>query len=370
MSRRKFLKESVLVLGTPLVASAAPRLYGTPASVAPRDLADIQKLSLPLSRAGVAPELWDDLAKVGTLWERVLADGGESKRFHADPAAYLDALGLDGSDKTLADESVRMLRTMADPQVKQCLAAGDYRGLFQHLTTAGVFEPQSPSRLQEKITALFEANRAELQQIVDDYAAKAGQDGLLADLNRAGGTLTQDDLTAVAQVLSGKAEGAGPQPMCTSIAMCVVAVGIAATVATYVSVVVAVTVVLAVGVSITAAVQTAVTVSGGGGGGNCPPERENCFLPNVVSPPFNGTYAKLDPAMVRNLDRSIKLAALTRDGNVQIEATRALIGTEVAAVLGALRDVGLLQVQTERFGEVVDAVSTYSYKALGLPVAA
>lgn len=369
MSRRKFLKESVLVLGTPLVASAAPRLYGTPASVAPRDLADVQKLSLPLSRAGVPPELWDDLAKVGTLWERVLADSGESKRFHDDPAAYLDSLGLDGSDKTLADESVRMLKTMADPQVKRCLADGDYRGLFQHLTVAGVFEPQSPSRLQEKITALFEANRAELQQIVDDYAAKAGQDGLLADLNRAGGTLTQDDLTAVAQVLSGKAAGAGPQPMCTAVAMCVVAVGIAATVATYVSVVVAVTVVLAVGVSITAAVQTAVTV-GGGGGGNCPPERENCFLPNVVSPPFNGTYAKLDPAMVRNLDRSIKLAALTRDGNVQIEATRALIGTEVAAVLGALRDVGLLQVQTERFSDVVDAVSAYSYKALGLPVAA
>lgn len=208
MSRRKFLKEGILVLGAPLVASASPRLYGTPASVSPRDLADVSKLTLPLSRSGVAPALWDDLARIGTLWERVLADPVESQRFHTDPSAYMESLGLDGSDRTLADESVRMLRTMAEPAVKDCLKNGDYRGLFEHLTAAQVFEPHSPSALQQKITTLFEENRAELQRVVDDYAAKAGNDGLLTDLNRAGGTLTQDDLTAVAQLLGNKAEGA------------------------------------------------------------------------------------------------------------------------------------------------------------------
>lgn len=370
MSRRKFLKEGALVLSAPLVASAGPRLYGTPASVSPRDVADVNKLTLPLSRAGVAPALWGDLARIGTLWERVLADPMESQRFHTDPAAYMESLGLDGSDRTLADESVRMLRTMADPAVKDCLKNGDYRGLFEHLAAARVFEPHSPSALQQKIATLFEENRLELQRVVDEYAAKVGKDDLLADLNRAGGALTQDDLAAVAQLLGNKTEGAGPQPMCTAVAMCVVAVGIAATVATYVSVVVAVTVVLAVGVSITAAVQTAVTVGGGGGGGVCPPEQEDCFLPNVVSPPFSGIYAKLEPAMIRNLDRSVRLAALTRDGNIQIEATRALISAEVSAVLGALQDVGLLDVEKGRLPEVIDAVSDYSYKALGLPAAA
>ena len=74
--------------------------------------------------------------------------------------------------------------------------------------------------------------------------------------------------------------------------------------------------------------------------------------------------------MIRNLDRSVRLAALTRDGNIQIEATRALISAEVSAVLGALQDVGLLEVEKGRLPEVIDAVSGYSYKALGLPAAA
>jgi hypothetical protein len=362
MSRRKFLKSSALVFGAPIAAVAGSRLYGVPASVAPRDLPDVSKFTLSLSRAGVPPKLWESLARVGDLWERVLTDEGESASFNSAPAAYMQALGLDSSDKTVVHESVVMLRAMASPEVKDCLRAGDYAGMFSHLSSAGAFEEQSPSALENKIVTALSDNMEELRQTVELWSANTQvNDDFLSSLERAGVPVSEDDLTAIAQVLSGVS---GPSPMCVP-AVCVVAVAVAigVTVVGYASVVLAATVVLLVAVSISATVQTAVGVGGG-----CTPPR--CIHPNGATAPFSGVYARLEPSMIRNFDRSLRLAALTKDGNIEIEAMRSMISIEVSAVLKALKRVDLLNVRDESMPAAIDAVTSYAWKTLGIQVAA
>ena len=74
--------------------------------------------------------------------------------------------------------------------------------------------------------------------------------------------------------------------------------------------------------------------------------------------------------MIRNLDRSLRLAALTNDRNIEIEAVRTMIAAEVSAVLGALKRVDLLKVQDENMPVIIDAVTAYSWKTLGIATAA
>src|SRR5690242_19137541 len=124
MSRRKFLKDTALVVGTPLVAAAATRLYGTPASIDPNAYPDVTKFQLPLSRGGVPSGLWTNLGRVADLWDKVLGDANEAAAFYASPATYMTSIGLDGSDTTLLHESVVMLQQMASPDVKQCWQTG------------------------------------------------------------------------------------------------------------------------------------------------------------------------------------------------------------------------------------------------------
>lgn len=355
MSRREFLKNSTLVLGAPLVATAATRLYGAPASVIPREIADLDKFKLPLARAGVPTELWDSLARVGDLWDRVLTDSAEAQRFQSDTAGYMNSLGLDGSDATLADESLRMLQVMTDPEAKKHLANGDYVSLFGQLTAANVFEPLAPSALETKIVSLFAENYAEMSAAIDAATVGGAQENLLTGMQNLGLSVTEADLMELTKIVSASEAGVGPHP--DVFALVVVAVGISAIAAAYISVVIAVTVVLLAGISISAAISSAILVCG----------PRSCFHPYGSAPPFTGTYAKLEPAMIRNLDRSLRLAALTRDGNIEIQAIRSVIASEVSAVFGALKQVNLIHVEDENMPKIIDAVTAYSWRALGIP---
>jgi len=355
MSRRKFLQTTSLVLGAPLVASTATRLYGAPASVIPREVADLDRFKLPLARAGVPTELWDSLARVGDLWDRVLTDDSEAQRFHSDAAGYMNSLGLDGSDATLADESLRMLRVMADPEAKKYLASGDYTSLFDQFVAANVFEPLAPSALQTKIVSLFAENYAEMSAAIDAAMIGGAQENLLTGMQNLGLSVTEADLMELTKIVSASEAGVVPHP--DVFALVVVVAGISAIAAAYISVVIAVTVVLLAGVSVSAAIASAILVCG----------VRTCFRPYGSAPPFGGTYAKLEPAMIRNLDRSLRLAALTRDGNIAFQAMRSVIASEVSAVFGALKQVNLIHVEDKNMPRIIDAVTAYSWRALGIP---
>lgn len=367
MSRRKFLKNASLVLGAPLAVAAGTRLYGEPQSVNPTTLPDVSKFQLPLSRSGTSNELWDSLGRIGYLWDNVLCDSTEAASFFASPSTYMTAIGLDGSDATLAHESLVLLQQMASPAVNQCLVNNDYTGLYSLLASSGAFQSQGPSALQNTLATIFAANKAELQQaIVAQSGDPTSTATMLTLLRQTGVPVSEDDLAAVSQVLANATSASGPAPMCVP-AVC--AAAIAVVVLAYVSVAIAATVVLVVGVYISAATVSAIVASTGtavSGGSVCTHPHTTCIRPNGVSPPFNGTYARMDPSVMQDLDRSLKLAAMASDGNFEIEGIRSAIATEVAAVLGALKQTDLLAISDTAMPDVIDAVTAYAWKANGV----
>ena len=363
MKRRKFLKGGVAALGAPLAVGTAGRLYSTPASVQPRDISDLDKFKLPLSKAKVPSELWDGLSKVAKLWENVLTNPSESTAFHKDPTGYLGSIGLDASDRTLATETVVLLRAIADPAVKTALAKSDYVSVFSQLIDAGVFTSTDPSALQSHVEQIFRENIEEIQMssaAIQPYVEQTKQRALLASIDSGDTVLSDDDIVSLSQVLVEHI-GAGPQPMCTAVALCVVAVGIAATVVAYVSVVIAATVGILAAVFISAAVKTAIVV-----GGTNPESNRFGTDAGLVSSSFTGEFVKLDPAAMRNAERAVRLAVLTDDAGLQVYSAKQAVQLEVHAVLTAMRNVNLLPVSQDVLPNIIDVVTRYSWKCLGL----
>ena len=367
MKRRNFLKDTALLLGAPVAVASTGRLYGAPASIQPRDISDLDKFKLPLSRAAVPVQLWDNLAKIGKLWENVLTNDVEGMAFHDDPRIYFDSIGLDSSDRVLINESVVMLRAMADPELKNSLAAGNYEVTFSKLIEAGVLDSREPSALQSKIENVLEANIEELRASIATLKPTlnpAQQQALLSSLSESGLTITDEDLASLSQVISQHLRDGSGHTTCSPVGVCLVnvLVGIAVAVVAYISVVVAATVGILAGAWISLAVQVAV----GAGGGPCGPHGLPC--PSPFSSPFKGNYLKLDPNLVRNTDRAIKFAMLANDSGLQMHATRTAIEYEVKAIFSAMKNVKLITISDESFDKIIEAVTRYSWKSLGIDV--
>jgi hypothetical protein len=225
------------------------------------------------------------------------------------------------------------------------------------LSESGAFERRDPSALQATIEKVFSENLAEIQKSFSTSQHSldsAQQTALLASLSEAGVHATSDDLVALTQLIG---PGNQQSPMCAS---CVAAVVIAVIAALYVSVTIAVTVGLLVGAWISAAVQVAIAVEG------------NCGLKPCVQPvdthssPFSGGYAKLDPVLMRNAERANRLALVTNNPGLRLHTAREVIAAEVTSVLSAMKSTSLLDVELTAMPTVIEAVTKFSWKALGI----
>jgi hypothetical protein len=368
MKRRKFLQASLISTTLPLSAGAE-RLYGTPGSILPNGGATGEKFILPLSRAGVPSETLRTLAAANQLLENVLTSSDEARIFSANPEHYMQSLGLDISDKTLQDDTIIMLTTLSHPDVRNSMVRGDYEAMFGYLRVAGLFEPRDPSKLQLQIEKIMQDNieaiRAGIQQTGSAPLSSDQKQLLLQILEESGVHATEDDLAIVSQVISPN----GMTVMsCTAVAMCAVAVGIAATVVTYVSVAVAVTIGIMAAVSVSVVAHTAITVGGGGGGGGgCGSPGVFCEIQsNPFAVPFTGNFAKLDPVLMRNTERALRLGAVGGQRGVQVHALREMIAAEVRAVVSAMQKIGLLALDETQLSTATDAMTRYAYCTLGI----
>lgn len=368
MKRRKFLQASLISTALPLPAGAE-RLYGTPGSILPNGGAIGEKFILPLSRAGAPSDTLRTLAATNQLLENVLTSSDEAEIFSENPKHYMQSLGLDVSDKTFQDDTIIMLTTLSHPDVRDSMASGDYGALFGYLRAAGLFEPRDPSNLQLQIKSIMQDNieaiRAGIKQADSTPLDSEQKQLLLQVLEESGVYATEDDLAIVSQMISSN----GMTVMsCTAVAMCAVAVGIAATVVTYVSVAVAVTIAIMAAVSVSVAAHMAVTVGGGGGGsGGCGDPGVFCQIQsNPFAVPFTGNFAKLDPALMRNTERALRLAAVGGHHGVKVHALREMIAEEVKAVVRAMQQIGLLALDKAQLSTATDAMTRYAYRTLGI----
>lgn len=336
MKRRKFIQASLVsALAAPL-ATASERLYGTPTSLANVELGSVEKFVLPLSRAGVPQGAWGALGPIHKLVESVLSGDAEARAFKRDPAKFLRSHGLDASDSVLTSETFRLLSALTDPAVKNSLRAQDHDATLGLLRAAGFFSCRQKSDLSNRISTLFQQN----VELIRD-AVGAGS-GALSDSERAklaqvlqesGVGATEVDLAALTQIIDTE----NSVMACTVVAICAAAVVVAVLVSNAVGVVAVVWAVAA----------TAVEIRGN--------EAQSTV----------GTFAKLDPNLMSDTERTIRLARLSGSRGLEIHAIKKLIAEETEAVLVALKDLKLVRLTEQQLPLATRALARYAEKTIG-----
>ncbi len=278
------------------------------------------------------------------------------------PLPYFESLGLDGSDRTLTEESVVLLRTMCDPAFNNDLTSRNYEGVFDRLIATGVLSSHDPSVLETRISDAMNVQREEILTTAEAVGTMIGpdqRDKLAEAFLSIGEHISEDDLFVIAQFFKGGTGALSDLAVARpegSFFLVVVAAGIAALAVAYVSVAIAVTVAILGGVVISLAVSVAVA-----GGGKVP---EIGAASTGQLQPFDGTYARLDPSLMNNTNRLFRLGKLTGNPDLQTYAVRRMIRAEVEAVVNALHRTGIINMPPEPRARIIDALTRYSANAI------
>ena len=321
MKRRTFL-QATLVAAPVIPAAASGRLHGTPGSI---DAAGDQALrfKLPLSRSGVPPEFWRRLDAVAGTVQDAVVSASNVRALSADPVAYLRDRGMDISDITLADESVRIAVALSDPRVKASVSSGDYFRLLRYLESSGVLIPRSASNLQRRLEHVLSQNAQLIRGLLLERGTQGSseREAMSALLNDGAYEVTVDDLVAVQSLLVR--EGEIPTKM-------VVAISIVAAVVTAV-----------------AAVMIAVIVA----------------IPVVAysTQPMGG-IGRLDPPLMENHHRIARIGHILGDDRIAAHSLQEVIRAEAVAIVDAMIAVRLVLIPPSRREEAIEALVSYSSK--------
>lgn len=348
MKRRNFI-EATLVGAMASIAPAAgkseERLYGTPGSLGNGGVMSNSKFMLPLARSGAPVEGWTELSAASQLIEDILASSRDAAAFFKNPQKMMKKYGLDASDRTLSDETIILLTSLTHPAIQENLAKSNYQAAFSLMEAAGLVEKREPSLLEKKLQVVFSDNIADIRKAIN--AAKTGplnreqQQKLISVLGEHGVGATETDLAALINVLSSDAET--PQiGMLTLVVLVSVAVAVLAAVVTHAGVL----------VSVMTDVMGAAAKQQAGKSGML----------------FDGSFARFDPALMRNLDRLSRVAHLKSDQGLQAFAFKKLIAEESGAVMRALYNVGALTIKEKNLPALIEATTLYSCKVAGIKV--
>ncbi|MGO4552250.1 hypothetical protein AB4059_14270 [Lysobacter sp. 2RAF19] len=321
MKRRSFIQAALLSIPA-TQAAATDRLFGTPGSVAIANKRSL-RFALPLERSGVPRQFWAQLDAIATSIHDAMRSATQGRALSEDPANYLRSRGLDTSDRTLSDESVRLAVALSDPHIKHAIAIGDYTNLFNLLEAAGMLNRPAPSILQKRVETILSDNAAELRQHLD--RRRTAQDiGLLGMLNDGSAAATIDDLSATREFLSRGIY----DPTRMAVVISIVAAVVTAVVAVMVAVIVAIPVV-AYGVAAAARI------------------------------------ARLDPILMDNYQRLSHVGTIIGDQRLTEHALREVIRAEAVAVVDAMRAMRLMSIPDSARDEAIDVLALYAWKAAG-----
>lgn len=334
MKRRKFIKAALVA---PVLAgnvSAGTRLFGTPGSASPgcNDLGE--KLVLPLARSGLPPRFWAKLKGVSSVVVGVLNSPEESRAFAESPAKYLEMHGLDHSDGTLEDETVKLVVALSSPAARDAITRKDHVAFMQHLKTTGVLGFDA-SFLQKELEKTLAKNADEIRDLLlsnIDRIPTADREAFLAILSASGCGASEDDLAITYKLMSSELEGS------PSIALVVVSIAL---------------VVVTVAAAAVLWVYTAGWVIGGP------------LVANFPGTSF-GRLAEADPNLVKNYERATRLAALTGDKEILAHGARELILAESVAIVSAMKGAGILDISEDGVGRLAEAMSLYAYRMIGV----
>jgi hypothetical protein len=342
-------KKTAIGAGTP-VAAVGTRFYGEPASVTNGRMRNGAKFMLPLSHAGFPSDQLNDASRICGLWDDVLTDDVAATRFFRDPGSYFQSIGIDEVDTVLVDESATMLHTLTTPAFRDSLRHADYRSAFSHLAGTGAQVISSPlsTTLSTILNDHSEALRSELSLTAPANSDLAHR--LSMEFGRYSGAPDEVNLAAIAAIMRFATQSPESSIQCAS---CVVAVAIAATVVLYISVLVGVTVGVLAGVWVSVGVSIAIASHGTG------PIAQ-------IAPSFSGKFIRMDPTAFRHATRLLRISRASGDAGFQNYVLRETVRQEIQAVVVALADTDLVPVAKEHQPLVVDVLSNYVNRSMGV----
>ena len=363
MKRRKILG-AMGIMGIPGIGKASS-LYGTPVSVSGPLVRSSEPLRLMLSTINIPAQAIPLMTRFGAIWEGVLGNESEKRRFQRDPSGFLEDNGIPKTVLEARDQEVVLLKAMTDDDVIRSALSGDYLDFLNRLKVLGVTSQTGKSGLKKQVLAMLQNNLAEIKGRVARIEGAASRlDAPYAESR---------ELTYLYGQLA---------PSIEQIAMAAVPVAIAAIAVVYISVAAAVTVGILAGVFVSLAVSTGVTV----GSNNCSDSTSDTHFSGPASMPQTGRSERqrriqqavaqreligkrmlvLSPERLQEAQQAARLARLLNQGQFVLETNRQLIKDEVSVFLEAAEEVGLLQIPKATRNDVISTIQKIALRAAAL----
>lgn len=336
MKRRRFIQAALLTVPAAATAATGARLYGAPGSIAPTaESMASKKLLLPLSKSGMPPQFWAEIQSITSVIQNVIESPSEGELFSASPAAYLAKHGLDSSEATLQEESIKIIEILTRPDVKRDLAAKDYSSLMNRLKSSGALINFDSTNLQRQLEVILTNNAEEIRHILAERIAnspEAEREVFLRIMDGDGSPASEDDLAITYNLISASIEESPLSIVIVTIALLAVTV--------------AVDILLWVAVAAWVTVYETETQSSASAG--------------------MGKLSKIDPDLSTNYERINRIGVITGDKQIIEQNTRDLILLETSAVVNAMRNSGILNITAKKCDEIIETMTAYNYKVLGL----
>lgn len=339
-NRRNFIKRSVQS------AAAAAAAAALPATASHRhNMVDGTCQSPPLigklliSRSGLPVEFWDANSRIATIIAQAYSDGDAASKLLNDLPGFMKSAGIDVTASTAKDETISLLAVTVDPDFSKFMKDGDYSSAFRLLEAVGLNTGFNPDSLRSRIEEALASKSKEIDQIISVSHASGSKSELLLRLARnSGGNVSPEDLAVVKDIFTSSLSARSEQA--------IVALSIAAlyvTVAAY--------------VVLWVAVGAWVFTSG-------PDDGSNDGQRNGRQE--GARISRLDPDLMQDYERAIKIASLTGDEGIAREGMLRLLRAESTAIISALRACGHLSGSPAHDHELVDVATQYAARVAGV----
>lgn len=364
MKRRSILG-SLGSMGLIGVAGAAnsTSLYGTPVSVSgPISKTSNEPLKLLLGELNLPSKTIPLMAQYGQIWDKVLGNEIEKKKFHHDPAGYLRENGIPPSILESRDQEVLLLKALSDDNVISAAISGEYKEFLESLVRLGVTSQTSKSGLKKKVAEILMDKK---EEISSKFSSKSIEN------------LRSESANEIVYLYSQLA------PSIDQVAVAAVPVAIAAIAVVYVSVGAVVTVGVLGGVYVSIAVATAITVGtecvldtqtdlyAGPASSNRPQlgrtERQRRMQHAIAQRELIGKRMMiLSPERLQEAQQTARLARLMSNNEFALQANRQLVKDEVEIFIEAAEEVGLLKIPIQSRGDVLSSLQRIALRAAAL----
>lgn len=341
MKRRQFLQGSMKgIAATAAGIAVGGKALAEPIQPQKQPAATPVMGSLSISRSGLPPQFWAAHAEIAEVIADTSANREKAERLLTNPAAYLREIGVNIGSHEIYDESASVLAVTLDKEFQFAVAEGDYAKVMLYLQSAKVTSGFNGEGLRKAVERILNAQSQSLgAEVKARFPVPMEHNALMQRMAAEGlGSASADDLAIIRDVFESNLSTKGQDAL--------LAVSIAA-------------------IFVTAAAYVVVWVVVGAWVLTSGPDEEQNEQQRVRGG-RGERIASLDPVLMGDYERTLKVAALTGDREITRLAMVNLIRAESEAVIGALRSCGYLRGPASNDEDLVAATTRYAVRVAGV----